>query len=124
MTRTDPYSALVREYFTNPQHGGDLPGGDCVFLEQQGVRLRLAVRCDGGQISHLRFRARGCPHLIASAEAFCAAFEGKPLQSLQTFTVAEVMQSLAVPVEKTGRILVLEDAVRLLGQKAGRADGN
>jgi nitrogen fixation NifU-like protein len=119
MTTADPYSVLVREYFANPKHGGDLPGGDYVLADQQGVRLRLAVRCAGGRISQLRFQARGCPHLMAAAEAFCAGFEGKPIESLQEFTAAEVMQSLAVPVEKTGRILVLEDAVRSLGRKAG-----
>jgi len=64
----------------------------------------------------LRFRARGCPHLIAACEAFCAAFEGREVDALLEFTAGDLMQRLPVPVEKTGRILVLEDAVRALGK--------
>ena len=113
----DPYSALVRDYFANPRHGGDLDEGVCAVAEGQDVRLRLCLVAAEGTIDKLRFRAWGCPHVIAAAEAFCASYEGRSVRDLQTFTVAELMQSLAVPVQKTGRILVLEDAVRSLGQK-------
>jgi NifU-like protein involved in Fe-S cluster formation len=115
----DPYSELVRKHFENPRHCGDLPGATAVLVEQQGMRVRLAMLAEDGKISKLRFRVWGCPHLIAGAEEFCAKFEGKPVSALQKFAAAEVMQSLAVPVEKTGRILVLEDAIRALEQKAG-----
>ncbi|MBT8100469.1 MAG: hypothetical protein KJO82_11995, partial [Gammaproteobacteria bacterium] len=71
-----------------------------------------------GQIEALRFMAWGCPHLIAACEAFCSAYEGRGVADLGGFSGAGLMQSLAVPVEKTGRILVLEDAVRSLGTQA------
>ena len=122
---TDPYSAPVREYFANPGHVGDLDDGVRVFEEGQGVRVSLAVLAADSSISQLRFRAWGCPHVIAAAEAFCVSYEGRPLRDLQMFSVAELMQSLSVPAQKTGRILVLEDAVRSLWQEmsaAGRAD--
>ena len=69
-----------------------------------------------GVFTELRFRARACPHVIAAAEAFCRYFEGQPVSALEQFSTARIMEDLAVPVEKTGRILVLEDAVRSLGQ--------
>ena len=115
----DPYSARVRELFAGPDHAGDLEKADLrVQIEEQGVRIGLAADIDGDIISGLRFRAWGCPHLIAAAEAFCRAFEGRPVSALQAFSAAEIMQTLPVPREKLGRILVLEDAVRSLGQSA------
>jgi NifU-like protein involved in Fe-S cluster formation len=115
----DPYSARVRELFAGPDHAGDLEKADLrVQIEEQGVRIGLAADIDGDIISGLRFRAWGCPHLIAAAEAFCREFEGRAVSALQAFSAAEIMQTLPVPREKLGRILVLEDAVRSLGQSA------
>lgn len=119
---TDPYGALVRGYFANPRHSGDLDEGVCAVAEGQGVRLSLALLAAGGKIGKLRFRAWGCPHVIAAAEAFCASYEGRAARDLQTFSAADLMQSLSVPAQKTGRILVLEDAVRSLGQKVTATD--
>jgi nitrogen fixation NifU-like protein len=116
---SDPYSARVRELFAGPDHAGDLEKGDLrVQINEQGVRVALAADVDGDIISGLRFRAWGCPHLIAATEAFCRAFEGRPVSALRAFSAAEIMQTLPVPREKLGRILVLEDAVRSLGQSA------
>ena len=114
---SDPYSARVRELFAGPEHAGDLENPDRrVQINEQGVRVALAAAIEGDIITALRFRAWGCPHLLAAAEAFCRAFEGGPASALPAFSAAEIMQTLAVPREKLGRILVLEDAVRSLGQ--------
>ncbi len=114
----DPYSDRVRQLFARPDHAGDLEKSHArVQIEDQGVRVALAVECDGDDITRLRFLAWGCPHLLAAAEAFCREFEGRPVRTLQTFSAAEIMQTLPVPREKLGRILVLEDAVRSLGQR-------
>ncbi len=113
----DPYSAKVRELFAAPAHAGELEGGQTVAVTDQGVRLRLSATSADGNVSAMRFRAWGCPHVIAAAEAICSALEGQPTADLESFTVADVMQNLPVPVEKTGRILVIEDAVRSLGQR-------
>jgi NifU-like protein involved in Fe-S cluster formation len=112
---TDPYSAKVRELFAKPGHGGDLADAAVVEMAQQGVRLRLSAAHAGGRIESLRFRAYGCPHVIAACELFCQAYEGRPVTALNDFQATDIMGDLSVPVEKTGRILVLEDAVRLLG---------
>ena len=112
----DPYSDSVRELFARPAHAGCIADGCSVRLDDQGVRLCLCAQADGNTIEALRFKAWGCPHLIAAAEAFCADFEGQPTPDLLEFAAAGLMESLSVPVEKTGRILVLEDAVRALGK--------
>ena len=116
----DPYGPRVRELFAEPLHAGELEGAPNVFVDDQGVRIALSARCGAGRIEALRFRAWGCPHLLASAEAFCREYEGRPWADLAEFGIAELMQTLPVPTEKTGRILVLEDAVRSLGQSIRR----
>jgi nitrogen fixation NifU-like protein len=113
----DPYSAKVRELFAAPAHAGDIADGEAVYVADQDVRLRLSAQAEGGKIAALRFRAWGCPHVIAAAEAVCSALEGLPVTDLENYMAADVMQKLAVPAEKTGRILVIEDAVRSLGQR-------
>ena len=123
---TEPYSDRVRQLFARPDHAGDLEKSHArVQIEDQGVRVALAVECDGEDIMRLGFLAWGCPHLLAAAEAFCREYEGRPVRALQTFSAAEIMQTLPVPREKLGRILVLEDAVRSLGQRvrAGSTTG-
>ena len=116
---SDPYSERVRELFTAPEHAGDLENPAArVQINDQGVRLALAAAMDGDIIVGLRFRAWGCPHLLAAVEAFCRAYEGRPAADMRAFAAAEIMQTLPVPREKLGRILVLEDAVRSLGQSA------
>ena len=112
----DPYSARVRALFADPAHAGRLDGGRTVTAAGQDVRLELSGAATGDRLNALRFRAWGCPHVIAAAEAACAGLEGATVAELLEFSVVDLMENLAVPVEKTGRILVLEDAVRSLGQ--------
>ena len=112
----DPYSARVRALFADPGHAGGLVGGRTVAAASQDVRLELSGLANGERLDALRFRAWACPHVIAAAEAACAQLEGATVAELLEFSAVDLMENLAVPVEKTGRILVLEDAVRSLGQ--------
>jgi NifU-like protein involved in Fe-S cluster formation len=117
---TDPYGVRVRELFADPAHVGQLEDAPGVLVENQGVRIAFSAQVAAGQIDTLQFQAWGCPHVIAAAEAFCADYEGRNIADLLEFSTSDLMQSLSVPVEKTGRILVIEDAVRLLAQEIGR----
>ena len=116
MSGSDPYSERVRALFGSPAHAGSLDG-PVVRLDDQGVRIELSATVAGGRLEKLAFRAYGCPHVIAAAEAFCDEYEGREAGELEAFSGADLMQNLPVPHEKTGRILVLEDAVRSLGAK-------
>jgi NifU-like protein involved in Fe-S cluster formation len=111
----DPYSPTVRALFGDPAHAGSIEDAQNVEIDDQGLRIRLFALSEEGSITRLGFLAWGCPHVIAAAEAFCREFEGRNSAELLDFSSSGLMQSLSVPVEKTGRILVLEDAVRSLG---------
>ena len=124
MDNPDPYNRALRQYFVNPAHACDLPEEYTDILVSEagelslGAKVRLMLALEDGVIQAMRFQAWGCPHLIAAAEALCERFEGQPVESLAHFEPQELMQRLAVPVEKTGRILVLEDALDLLRHRA------
>ena len=118
----DPYSPRVRALFDKPAHAGKVDGGQAVLVEDQGLRIGLSASVEAGDLHAVRFEAWGCPHVIAAAEAFCAHIEGEPARKLLEFSAADLMQSLSVPVEKTGRILVLEDAIRSLGRVINETD--
>jgi NifU-like protein involved in Fe-S cluster formation len=116
----ESYSELVRRYFANPIHAGRLPNAynDVVISEatesEMGVRVVLSVVVDGDTIRFLRYRIFGCPHLIAAAEFFCDEVEGQAISALLELNVSDLMKKLTIPVEKTGRIFILEDAVKIL----------
>jgi NifU-like protein involved in Fe-S cluster formation len=110
----DPYSDDVRRLFAAPAHAGVLEGGTTILENAQGVRVELSADTRDGQLGALRFRAYGCPHLLAAAEVFCADFEGRAVGDLEVFSSAQIKETLDIPKHKTGRILVLEDAVRSL----------
>lgn len=112
----DPYSAEVRRLFREPRHAGRLEPAATARREGQGASVELSMRCTGPAIAELRFRAFGCPHLIAACEAFCRDWEGRPVAALASFSAEGLLEALPVPIEKTGRILVLEDAVRSLAR--------
>jgi NifU-like protein involved in Fe-S cluster formation len=112
----DPYNSTVRAYFAEADHCGDVSDGAVGYFEDQGMRVRLSAEVEDGMITRLAFRAWGCPHVIAAAEAVCRQFEGRSAAELEQFASGQIMRDLAVPVEKTGRILALEDTVRSLGQ--------
>ena len=111
----DPYNARVRELFAAPAHAGTLAGSVRAKCDDQGVQVVLSASTANGVVDQLRYRVSGCPHVIASCEEICIELEGQTLSRLEEFSSAGLMQSLAVPAQKSGRILALEDTVRQLG---------
>ena len=122
-TVADPYNSLTRQNFANSVHAGDLRDeytASAVALASEsagGAQVQLAAGVRDGRLQECRFRAYGCPHLIAAAEWACSNYEGRSVSELAEFRVDECMQALEVPTAKTGRILLLEDAIRLLHEQ-------
>lgn len=112
------YSERVRSAFCRPLHAGEIAGdaGFSVTVTEggAGARILLTAVTDGDRLSALRFRVFGCPHLIAAAEIVCERFEDSTVESLAEFVPGNLLDELEIPIEKTGRILLLEDALRSL----------
>jgi len=122
VSRATGYSDRVRRLFASAAHAGDADG-PTVEQARGDARVRLSAEVQAGRLAALRFRAYGCPHLIAAAEDFCQRFEGRKPDALQEFTARDAVAELGVPVAKTGTILLLEDAVCALRQAISAGPG-
>jgi len=116
------YSALVIDHFDHPRHSGQFePAADVIEgtagRVADGVQFTLSARIAGDVIADVRFRALGCPHCIAAASWLSERLVGMSRQELTQWHWREVAAALEVPTDKRGRMLVLEDAVRALGQQ-------
>jgi NifU-like protein involved in Fe-S cluster formation len=112
------YSAAVERHFQDPVHAG-LPRG------QGGRRARgeagslvhrawvvFHARVEGARIAELSFQAYGCPHVIAACSRTTERLSGEPVAAAFALEPRDLMGELEVPVEKLGRLLILQDALR------------
>jgi NifU-like protein involved in Fe-S cluster formation len=127
MNDSEPYNETVRSLFATPDHAGDLQGEYALVLtseaseSEHGARIALSAGIAEGRVAEMRFRAWGCPHLIAAAEVLCKQRENGPVSGLSAIDTNALMEQLSVPVEKTGKILLLEDALESLWAQDGAA---
>ncbi len=79
------------------------------------VRFRLDVRAD--RVNAVSYRVYGCPDTSAAAAWLAGRLPGRTRAELIPGAPAEWAAALAVPVEKLGRLLTLEDALRECQQR-------
>ncbi len=118
------YCTEVLRLFAHPAHAGDLEAtdggvfrGEAAALDRTAWVALSALGRDGRAIQ-VRWRAWGCPHLLAACELTASQLEGRPLEALAGFSLTELAERLEVPAEKLGRLLVIEDAQRALAASA------
>ena len=78
--------------------------------QETWVRFHLTVA--NGIVKAARFKAYGCPHTLGVADWLTRRLPGRARGEGPPGTPAEWAQELLVPVEKLGRLLVIEDALR------------
>jgi cysteine desulfurase len=66
----------------------------------------------GGTVKSARFSAYGCPHTLAVVAWLCETLEGAPIDDVAPGAPTDWAESFAVPAEKLGRLLIVEDALR------------
>ena len=113
----DILSKITRQLFSELPGAGALPDGPGVIRgeardadTQSWVRFHL--RIEDGNVRDARFQALGCPHTLAVVAWLTGRLRGRALSGLELGTPAEWAETLAVPVEKLGRLLVVEDALQ------------
>ena len=111
------YAEAVRRLCAAPVHAGDLPPGDGPAREseaaapERGAWVRFAVRLQDGVVAEARFRAWGCPHVLAACELAASLLAGQVPGRFEGVSAASLAQALDAPPEKRGRLLVVEDAL-------------
>ena len=113
------YNELVQRRFREPRHAGEIDrelGGFAAYVEEggSGARIRLTAAADKATLRALRFQVFGCPHLIAAADLVCERLEGRPVKDMAGFDCSALREELDAPLEKSGRFLLLQDALDAL----------
>jgi NifU-like protein involved in Fe-S cluster formation len=122
VTGDDPrYGPEVRRRMATLRGAGDLPPGADVIVaragdREQGAEVVLQARVADGRLAELRFRAFGCPQLLASASWLTDRLRGLDRAAVGEWDWREAATALEVPPAKFGRLLVLQDAVHGLAR--------
>ncbi len=90
--------------------GGEIVGEAGGPGQEVWVRFRLQVR--DGSVRKASFKAYGCPQTLAVAAWLAVRLEGRSRAELIPGTPEDWARELAVPAEKLGRLLKIEDALR------------
>jgi NifU-like protein involved in Fe-S cluster formation len=112
------YNELTRRHFEHPGRLGTLAGPDCyrgaAGSRAAGTWVQFDVRVgrtDGGpRVLEVRFLAFGCPHVIAAAALVAEQAEGGAPEPRLPQSAHSLRERLEAPVEKLGRLFVVEDA--------------
>ncbi len=78
--------------------------------QEAWVRFYLDIEND--VVKAARFKAYGCPHTLSAVDWITHRLPGRTREDGPPGTPAEWAEALSVPVEKLGRLLVIEDALR------------
>lgn len=106
------YTDKVGEYFLRPARpmGADIRG--VAGSVQCGTWIVLAADLKGQCLHKLGFRAFACPHIIAACNRVMEQLDGGPAQALNGVPVDALQAEFDIPVEKAGKLLILQDALR------------
>jgi hypothetical protein len=112
------YSNLTWRHFENPGCSGVLAGAGvrrgAAGSRAQGTWVQFDVRMrslnERPTIETVRFLAYACPHVIAVADWLAQEAAGRPAEPVLPESVHALRRRFLVPIEKLGRLLVVEDA--------------
>ena len=108
------YNELTLHYFETAAAAGVLSGVGTLRgtagSRAQGTWVQFDVQAACGTIQAARFLAFGCPHTIAVAAWVAEHAIGIGVRPALPKTLEELNELFAVPVEKRGRLLIIEDA--------------
>jgi NifU-like protein involved in Fe-S cluster formation len=113
----DTLNPMVRELFSRLEGAGSLAAPPGKVLrgeagqESGEVWVRLHLRVHADTVIEARFQALGCPHTLATASWLVMQLAGRKRFEAQPGSPHTWAQMLQVPVEKLGRLLLIEDAL-------------
>jgi len=124
------YSPAVLDRVRNPVRVGELPEGRAdvgtgqAGTLDEGTTARIQVRAEAGRIVEARFKVFGCSAAIAAAGLVAERLEGATLDEGRRLTPEQVVETLALPIERAHVARVAVDAARRavddVTEKAGR----
>ncbi len=116
------YSALLLDHFQNPRHPGELPQANITVRQENpvcGDVLELSAVINNGQISAIRFRAKGCVPAMACASAVCELAHQRSVEVVGGITKEDVLSAVGgVPPASDHAAQLAVDALAAVLRKA------
>ncbi len=98
------YSQEVTEHFQNPSNVGtitDADGKATIGSAASGVMLNLSLKIADNIITAAKFRAFGCPTVIACGSVLTKLITGRQLSEAQEITATHISENLGnIPEDK------------------------
>ncbi len=112
------YNELTWRHFERPACAGVLTGAGvrrgAAGSRAQGTWVQFDVRMGPGApestVEAVRFLAFACPHVIAVADWLALRAVNGPAEPVLPESVHALRERFDVPIEKLGRLLLVEDA--------------
>jgi cysteine desulfurase len=82
--------------------------------QRLGTWVRFAATLQDGRVTDASVQVYGCPHVTAACRHVLARMRGQPLAALAAGSPEEWRRAVDAPVEKLGRMLIIEDALAAL----------
>ena len=104
--------------------GGGLAGMVSGEAEDRSLNVwvRFQLRVAEGEVRAVRYNVYGCPHTVAAAEWTAEWLEGRPARALDELSMRNCLDTLGIPVEKLGKLLLIEDALVACRRRLGEHD--
>jgi hypothetical protein len=101
---------------------GAWPEADGVLSGEAGgpgqeVWVRFQLRLEGNTVKEARFQVYGCPHTAAIVAWLAEQLPGRTRETLIPGTPVSWAAARDVPVEKLGRLLIVEDALQNISER-------
>ena len=96
---------------------GALVTGEAIALDR-GAWIRFDARIEGKRVVDCVFRAWGCPHTLAAAAWVTQELQTRVIPDCASVDALRLARELDAPAEKMGRLLVVEDALTALLERA------
>lgn len=111
-------SAQVRAHFSTLAGAGRLAEGAGRLVSgeagsrAEGTQVRFQWRVDGDRLLEARFLAYGCPYTLATCEWLVGQLPGRSMGAPWPGGPEDWARALYIPLERLGRLLTVEDALR------------
>jgi cysteine desulfurase len=79
---------------------------------EKGTWIVISGSIREARVDRLEARVYGCPHTLSACDRALALLRGGPVEDLGAFDPLALAAGLEIPVEKTGRLLIIQDALR------------
>jgi NifU-like protein involved in Fe-S cluster formation len=122
---TSSLGSIARRYFDELPWAGAMTGQGIIHgiagSPANEAWVRFHLRIEEGTVKAALFQAWGCPHTLAVTAWLTGQLPGRSMTDLVPGTPSAWLEVLEIPVEKLGRLLVVEDALRAAFQQWKKA---